>query len=329
MTEAPTPKAPSNDLSVWMLLAVGVAFVGTLPSWLEVGLEALSRVLVMLLFFFQGVRLAPSEIRTALTTPKIQLSILAVTFLGFPLVAAGLIRAFGPLLDPSFAPGIAFLGVAPSTIQSSVIFTSIAGGNVATAVCAASLSSSVGVFLTPLLFGLSTPLPTGSLDYLSAMQRVAVGLLVPVAVGLVLRPRLKGFAATRRGLLKRLDQSAIVLIVYLSFVGAFREKIFSNVALSDLLVLGVLLALLLAGTLFACRILGASLGADRGDRIAILFCASKKSLAAGAPIAAALLSKAEVSRFLLPLMLYHQLQLVVCSWIASAYARRAAPKSQR
>lgn len=329
MTAATAPSPPKNDLSLWMLLAIGVALLGAPPTRLEEGLELLSRALVMLLFFFQGVRLAPSELRSALTNPRVQLSILGITFVGFPLLASGLVAAFGRWLEPSLTPGIAFLGVAPSTIQSSVIFTSIAGGNVATAVCAASLSSSVGVFLTPLLFGLSGTFTAGSLDYLSAFQRVAADLLLPLVLGLTLRPRLLAFAETRRSILKRLDQSAIVLIVYLSFVGAFRERIFSTIAFADLAVLGLLLTTLLALTLGGCHGAAIALGASPGDRIAILFCASKKSLAAGAPIAAALLPKAEVSRFLLPLILYHQLQLVVCSWIANAYARESRPDAQR
>jgi sodium/bile acid cotransporter 7 len=69
--------------------------------------------------------------------------------------------------------------------------------------------------------------------------------------------------------------------------------------------------------------MGKALGFKKPDRITLLFCGSNKSLASGLPIASVLFSGGTLALLVLPLMLYHQLQIIVGAMIATRIARRS------
>jgi len=217
----------------------------------------------------------------------------------------------------ALAPGLVYLACLPSTIQSAIGFTAIGKGNVAAAVCGASVSNLLGMFITPLLVGLLLGAEGGGLS-LSSFEAILLQLLAPFLAGQVLRRWIGGWISRHAKPL-----GSILLVVYNAFSGAVAVGIWSQVSIPDLvrltLVCLVLLAAFTAWTVWISRRLGFS----TEDEITILFGGSNKSLAAGAPMAAVLFPAATVGFVLLPIMLYHQFQLMACAAIAAHYAKRA------
>lgn len=278
---------------------------------------------VMLLFFLHGVRLSRDTMIGGLTHWRLHLTILAITFAIFPLIGLAMARVMPGALPDALWPGLIYLTILPSTVQSSVAFVSIARGNVAAALCSAAASNMLGVILTPLLAGLlfhAHGLSTGG-----GIGPILVQLLLPFLAGHLLRPWLKGWASRHATLLKLTDRGAILLTVYGAFSGAVVEGIWHRIDLPEMLALvfvsGLLLALALGISLAAARLQGFS----REDEIAILFCGSKKSLISGVPMARVLFAGPTVGITILPIMIFHQIQLMVCAWLARRYADRFVP----
>jgi sodium/bile acid cotransporter 7 len=256
-----------------------------------------------------------------LTHWRLHLVVLASTFALFPILCLGLAALPPQVTPPALAGGLIFLGCLPSTIQSSIGFTVIARGNVAAAVAAASASNLLGILITPILVGLL--FHQKSVISAHSAWAIVLQLLAPFLAGQVLRRWIGGFVARHAVLLQRIDRGSILLVVYTAFSGAVVEGVWSKIDgldLARLLVLcGVLLAAVLAATWFAAR----TFGFDKADEIAIVFCGSKKSLASGVPMAGVLFPAATAGLALLPLMLFHQIQLMACAVIAQRYAGRA------
>ena len=82
--------------------------------------------------------------------------------------------------------------------------------------------------------------------------------------------------------------------------------------------LTALLGLALSATTWTARRLGFS----KADEITIVFCGSKKSMVSGIPMVKVLFASSAVGAIVLPLMLFHQMQLMVCAVLAQRYARR-------
>ncbi|MFE3824292.1 bile acid:sodium symporter family protein [Streptomyces sp. NPDC059092] len=273
-----------------------------------------------LLFFLYGARLSTREALDGLRGWKLHLVVGASTFALFPLlgVAAGGVVPY--LLTEQLHTGLLFLCVVPSTVQSSIALTSTARGNVPAAICAGTYSSLAGMVATPLLAAWLIGSTVGfSADRLLA---IAVQLLLPFLAGQVLRRWIGGFVARHKKRLALLDRGSILLVVYTAFSRGMAEGIWQQITPSRLVglvsVVAALLALALATTAYAAR----RLGFGRADRIAIVFCGSNKSLATGLPMAAVLFG-ASAGPVILPLMLYHQLQLMVCAVIAARWSRQA------
>lgn len=279
-----------------------------------------TKIAITLLFFMHGAKLTREAVLGGIGAWRLHLAVTASTFALFPLL--GLLITLLPawLIDGDLKDGFLFLSTLPSTVQSSIAFTSIAGGNVAAAVCSASLSNIVGIFLTPLLASLLIPhagaAQGGTLD---AIISVATTLLLPFALGHFSRPLTGRFVDTHKAILGRLDRGSILLVVYTAFSAAVIEGLWSRISIGDLVtILLVNLALLLL-VLGATRWAGRAFFA-RPEEIVLVFCGSKKSLASGVPMAAALFTPAQVGPIILPLMLFHQVQLILCAFIARAYA---------
>lgn len=283
-------------------------------------LGAATRIGIGLVFFLHGARLPREAVVSGFTHWRLHLVVLAATFALFPLLCLGLAALPAQITPPAAAAGLIFLGCVPSTIQSSISFTIIARGNVAAALAAASASNLLGVLLTPLLVGLLLQAqggaPTGS------SEAIVMQLLVPFLAGQGLRRWIGGWVKARGAFLAYLDRGSILLVVYTAFSGGVLEGLWSRLGAFDLLRLLVLCALLLGVVLAATAAAARTLRFSKPDEIAIVFCGSKKSLASGVPMASVLFPPAAAGPALLPLMLFHQIQLMACAVIAQAYAKR-------
>ncbi|MFF1274754.1 bile acid:sodium symporter family protein [Streptomyces marokkonensis] len=273
-----------------------------------------STAAIALLFFLYGARLSTREALDGLKHWRLHVTVLACTFVVFP--ALGLAaRGFVPVLltDPLYQ-GLLFLTLVPSTVQSSIAFTSIARGNVPAAICAGSFSSLVGIVVTPLLAATLLGIGGGGFSG-GPVTRIVLQLLVPFVAGQLLRRWIGGFVTRHRKVLGLVDRGSILLVVYTAFSEGVVQGIWHRVSparLGGLLAVeAVLLAVMLLLTWYGAR----ALGFGREDRIVIQFAGSKKSLAAGLPMASVLFG-AQASLAVLPLMLFHQMQLMVCAVIA-------------
>lgn len=274
---------------------------------------------VALLFFLYGARLSTREAMDGVRHWRLHLTVLGATFVLFPLLGLAA-RGLQPvLLSPELYSGFLFLTLVPSTIQSSIAFTSMARGNVPAAICAGSFSSLFGIVLTPLLAaGLLGG--TGGGFSLDALGKIVVQLLVPFLAGQALRRWIGGFITRHKKVLSLVDRGSILLVVYTAFSEGMVRGIWHQVTaarLAGLLVAeALLLAVMLSATWFGAR----KLGFGRADSVAIQFAGSKKSLASGLPMATVLFG-AHASLAVLPLMVFHQMQLMVCAVIAKRRAR--------
>jgi sodium/bile acid cotransporter 7 len=285
-------------------------------------LDHLTHAAITLLFFLYGARLSPRDAWEGARNVRLHLLVLVFTYLLFP--ALGLLTQLlvPSVLTPELYVGLIFLCALPSTVQSSIAFTSIARGNVAAALCSASLSNLLGVLVTPLLVG-ALLRGAGVSFSTDAIQKLVLQLLVPFFAGQLLRPRIAGFVTRHKYVLGLVDRGSILLVVYTAFSEGVVAGIWhqlSPLALSALLLVN---AALLALVLVITTALSRRLQFSKEDEITIVFCGSKKSLASGLPMASVLFPAATVGLAVLPLMLFHQLQLMVCAWLARRYAERA------
>ncbi|MFI1796249.1 bile acid:sodium symporter family protein [Streptomyces sp. NPDC020379] len=276
---------------------------------------------VALLFFLYGARLSTREAMDGLRHWRLHVTVLVCTFVLFPLLGLAARGLVPYVLTPQLHSGLLFLCLVPSTIQSSIAFTSIARGNVAAAVCAGSFSSIVGIVLTPLLAALLLGNSGGGFSAHSLLS-IVTQLLIPFLAGQLLRRWVSGFLVRHKKVLGYVDRGSILLVVYAAFSEGVIRGIWHQVTPVRLLALvgveAVLLAVMLTVTTYGSRRLGFS----REDRIAIIFCGSKKSLAGGLPMAGVLFG-GQASLAVLPLMLFHQMQLMVCAVLSKRYARAA------
>lgn len=309
------------DPFILMMLAT-VALASIFPAR-GVGAEAVdmaSTITIALLFFLHGLRLRRESLISAVADWKIHLLILALTFVMFPLLGLGMRAALGPLLPAPLWMGLLFLTVLPSTVQSSIAFTSIARGNVAVALCAAAFSNLVGVIVTPLLAGLVLGAQAGI--SLAQIGRIAVELLLPFVVGHLVRPWLGGWAERNRRLLTFTDRGTILLSVFASFSAAIVEGLWHRLSAAQLALLLALALALLGVVLVLSTVIARLCGYAKPEEIALVFVGSKKSLASGAPMAKIIFPPAVAGAVILPIMIFHQAQLMACATIARRYAAR-------
>jgi sodium/bile acid cotransporter 7 len=276
---------------------------------------------IALLFFLYGGRLSREAVVAGLTHWRLQLIVFLSTFALFPLLGLMIGYLARPLLPPALTLGLIFLSMLPSTVQSSIAFTSIARGNVPAAVCCASLSNLVGIVLTPLLVGavLSVHGQGFSLD---AVRDIMVQLFLPFLAGQLLRRWIGGWLKQNHRILGFVDRGVILLVVYTAFSEGVTHGIWHQLDLANLVLLLVANMLLLAAVLGSTTLLSRRFGFNKEDEIAIVFCGSKKSLASGIPMANILFASSSVGLIVLPLMLFHQIQLMACAVIARRYAVR-------
>ena len=272
---------------------------------------------IVLLFFLHGAKLSREAIVAGVAHWRLHLCTLGVTFALFPLLGLGV--SILPGLPPLVASGMLFLTLLPSTVQSSIAFTSIARGNVAAAVCSASFSNLAGIFITPLLVSLFMGGSGASLS-MEAIEKIVLQLLLPFVAGHLLRPWIGGFVARHKPVIGYVDRGSILLVVYTAFSAAVVGGLWQHLPLWELGLIAGLSVVLLALVMGATWGLGSLMGFAQADRIVLLFCGSKKSLASGVPMAGVLFAPSQVGEVILPLMLFHQIQLMACAVLARRFA---------
>lgn len=292
---------------------------GSAAQWLDRGTD----IAIGVLFFLHGARLPRQALVAGALHWRLHLIILACTFALYPLLGVLARPLASAVLTPELALGLLFLCALPSTVQSSIAFTSMAGGNIAAAVCSASLSSLLGVFLTPWLMTLLAGSSGAMADPLAAVAKIMLLLLVPFVAGHLLRPWIGARVDALKPLLRYTDQGTILLVVYAAFGAAVLEGLWSQTPPRALLLTALACVLLLAVAMPLVWLIARRSGFSRPDRIAILFCGTKKSLATGVPIAKVLFAGGPLGAIVLPVMLYHQLQLIVCAIVAARLGQRA------
>lgn len=312
------------DRFILILLAT-IAVASYLPAQgkMLALVSAISNIAIFSLFFFHGLRLSRESVLAGLTHWRLQGAVLLMSFALIPLMAFGLSRLLPVMLTPELWMGVLFLAVLPSTVQAAIASSSMAGGNVAASVVASATSNLVAVFATPLLFALFGKLGHATGD-MSAIGRIMTLLLLPFLLGQAMRRWMAGWAERRKAMIGKLDRTTIVITVYVAFSAAVIEGLWSRIDGAEFARLAVVVSVLLAAAMMSAWIMGMVLGLAREDRITLLFGGSHKSLATGAPMARILFPPAEAGLIVIPLMLYHQLQLMVSAWIAAAMARRLA-----
>lgn len=307
---------------VGILSAVAVAAVLPVHGALVQPFSLFTKVVIGLLFFLYGARLSREAVLAGVLHWRLHLLVLSITFVLFPLVGVGAGWALaGVFASPLILAGVLYLCTLPSTIQSSVAFVATARGAVATAVCTASASNLLGVVVTPLLVGVIMR-TQGVHVPLSAIQAIVIQVLVPFIAGQLLHPWLGAWTARQKKVLSYFDRGSIILLVYGAFSAAVVAGVWKQVSWRDLLIVVAfdlaLLALVLLGVTRAAKRLGFKIE----DEIVIAFCGSQKGLATGVPLANLLFPAAQVGLILVPVMIYHQFQLIACAMLAQRYARR-------
>lgn len=307
-----------------LILAILVASVlpvqGAAAYWFGLA----TKIAIGLLFFLHGARLSQQAVVQGIVHWRLHLVVLAMTFAVFPLVGLTLGWTLPGFKDSAFYAGILFLCVLPSTVQSSIAFTSIAKGNVPAAIVSASASNILGMFLTPLLVGLLFTTQGDAAVSLDALQSILLQLLLPFVMGQILQPWIGSFIRRHNKALGFVDRGSIVMVVYLAFSEAMVQGLWGQVSGHDLSVMIAVNVGLLAFILWFTGFTAKMLGFSRADQTTIIFCGSKKSLASGAPMASVIFPAAMVGGIVLPLMIFHQIQLMACAVLARRFAAQAA-----
>ena len=308
---------------LWLVGCVIAASVLPARGAVLAGFDMAADAAIVLLFFLHGAKLSREAVLAGIGHWRLHLMALSFTYVLFPVLGLAAQALTGRVIDPTLAMGLLFLALLPSTVQSSIALTAMAGGNVAAAVCSASLSNVIGVVLTPVLVALFIQTGGGSdgMDGLASVQKIASQLLLPFAVGHLLRPVIGRWIDAHKKLLQPVDRSSVLLVVYSAFSAAVVNGVWSRVGPFDLGVLLLASAVMLGIVIAINGMAARAAGLAREDAIVLLFCGSKKSLVSGVPMAGALFAPAEVGTVILPLMIFHQLQLFVCAWLAGRWRR--------
>ncbi len=285
-------------------------------------LDWATKVAIAILFLLYGTRLEPREALAGLRHWRLHTTVLAVTYVAFPLLGLAMRLMVPTILTDDLYTGMLYLCLLPSTVQSSIAFTSIARGNVASAVVSASVSNLLGVFLTPLLVMLLMQTTGNAHVSPTSILEIVVQLLLPFLVGQLLRPKIHRLLE-HTTITKTVDRGSVYLVVYSAFSAGMVEHVWQGLAVGRLLAVVGIGIVLLATVLGITTGLSRLFGFDRADRIVVIFCGSKKSLATGLPMATVLFAGHPVGLIVLPLMIFHQIQLITCAALSARWGRAA------
>ena len=307
-----------------LILTVLLATFAPARGDFAAALKPVTYWVVALLFFLYGAKLSTKTIVSGFANWRLQIGVLLCTFALFPLLGLAIKPVVIQWLPTAIGVGFLYIGCLPSTVQSSIAFTSVSGGNVAGAVCAASISNLVGVILSPLLFAVLIPSGTGYGVDPSAVWKIVQQILLPFAVGQLCRPLLADFLHRYKFPTMIVDRGSILLIVYSAFSAGVVNGIWQVVSPTALLTIIAVCAVMLAIAMGISLGAGRAAGMPREDLVSLFYCGSTKSLATGLPMAGILFAGQDISLVVLPLMVFHLLQLVVCAIISQRLAARLA-----
>ncbi|MGA0555612.1 bile acid:sodium symporter family protein [Larkinella sp. VNQ87] len=334
----PTRSAPTTGSSLrslaaragldWFLLAL-LGMIGLAYLWPEPGIQEgpfslsnLANLGVSVIFFFYGLRLSGDKLRAGLGNWQLHLTVHLTTFVLFPLIVLAGFSVFETGENRLLWLGAFYVAALPSTVSSSVVMVSLAGGNIPAAIFNASISSLIGVFITPLWMGLFLSTGSGQYDLGSVIGKLALQVIAPVILGILLNRWLGRWAEQHKKALSNFDKVVILTIVYTSFCESFERRMFQSLTAADLLVLGASMLGLFFLVYELVNLVSRLLGFNRADRITALFCGSKKSLVQGSVMVTVLFPDNVVGIVLLPIMMYHALQLIAASVLAQRLARQ-------
>lgn len=322
------PRFLPDNFTLMLITVVIIASFLPATGQVAVGFGWLTNIAIALLFFLHGAKLSRESIIAGAGHWRLHLLVFGLTFVLFPLLGLALKPVLSPLIGKDLYMGILYLCALPATVQSAIAFTSLARGNIPAAICSAAASSLFGIFLTPLLVTLLLNVHGEGGSTLDAIVKISVQLLLPFIAGQIMRRWIGAWVGRNKNWLKFVDQGSILLVVYGAFSEAVSEGIWQKTPIWDLAGLVVVCCLLLTLVLVAATLLSKLFGFNQEDRITILFCGSKKSLATGVPMAQVLFAGSTIGLLILPLMLFHQIQLMVCAVVAQRYAKRAEPVAE-
>lgn len=309
-------------LGILVMIALAYLFPEIDSEWGVLNLETVTTIGVSLIFFFYGLKLSPKNMKKGLLNYKLHLLIQLSTFLFFPL----LILCFRPLVYSEDTEllwlALFFMAALPSTVSSSVVMVSIAKGNIPGAIFNASISGLIGIVLTPIWMGIFMTSADAGFDFWESVVSLIIKILLPVALGLALN---KYFGNTARKYMRQLslfDKTIILLIVYDSFSQSFEANVFDGISVLLLGATAVLIVISFVIIYGVVYFISLKLNFSREDRITAVFCGSKKSLVHGTVMANVLFKDmASQGIFIIPIMVYHTLQLIAVSFTAQRYGR--------
>lgn len=282
----------------------------------------LTNLAIALLFFLHGAKLPTKTVLAGLAHWRLHGFVFSCTFLVFPLVGLALRPVLLPLIGADLYQGVLYLCALPATVQSAIALTSLARGNIPAAICSAATSSLVGIFITPLLVFLLIGSAAQDMPLGDAIVKIMLQLLLPFVAGQVCRRWIGAWTDRNKAWLKHIDQLSIYLVVYTAFSKAVVDGIWQQLPLWQILALIAACAMLLAIMMLLISYGSRRLGFSLEDRITILFAGANKSLAAGVPMAQVLFAGGALGMILLPVMIFHQVQLMTSATIAARYGRR-------
>jgi sodium/bile acid cotransporter 7 len=275
------------------------------------------------IFFLHGAKLPFEQLRSGFTAWRLHIFIQATTFIAFPIIGLTFYILSNNIISNEARLGFFFLCALPSTISSSVALTSLSGGNISAALFNASASNLLGMTITPIIVSsIAISANIHSISIIDAIVSVLQTLLVPFVFGQLMRPLLHRFLSRHASIITILDRAIIILIVFAAFCDANMKNVWAATPAMDIVGIIICAAILLWGATVCIQVAAKRLGFARGDQICTVFCASQKSLASGAPIAAILFGGSPaLSIILLPIMVYHLLQLIIGSIMARDYIK--------
>ncbi|MCF0058985.1 bile acid:sodium symporter family protein [Dyadobacter sp. CY356] len=318
-------KAGLDGFLLALISMIGLAYVYPYPGMKSspVPLGEIATYGVSVIFFFYGLRLSPEKLKAGLTNWRLHAMIHFSTFVLFPLLALAVRPLFKGSENELLWLSIFFLTTLPSTVSSSVVMVSIANGNIPAAIFNASISSLMGVFITPLWMGLVLDNASGEYDLPGVVGKLSLQVILPVGLGILMNKSWGAFAEKYKSKIRYFDQFTILLIVYTSFCESFGEHLFSGFKMRDIVFLGIGMVALFFSIYLLLSFFSRILHFSREDEITAVFCGSKKSLIQGAVMSKVLFSGASYAGImLLPIMLYHALQLIAASVLAQRMARK-------
>ena len=289
----------------------------------QLGLGRWTSIGILLVFLLHGAQVPRERLRSGSRNFRLHALVQASTYVGFPLLGLLGYLAMRPFVAAPLSLGFFYLCAVPSTIATAVTLVGIARGNVPAAIFNATLSGLIGIALTPVLVSLVAATSGLHLPWMDAMRSLLLTVLLPFAVGHLLQPWLLPILRQFPRLARGVERGAILLVMYVAFCDAVAADAIHQASPAALLLVLFAVLVLLAAILLGLRQLARGLGLPVEDEITLLLCGSQKSLANGMPMAKALFgSYPSLGLLVLPMLAFHQAQLLAGAILARRYAAR-------